>query len=115
MSDEEDVTPNFEDMVREAIGLSTADLAERRFEELGKIALTAADLGVAFCYVSQFRRKDSSSRAVAFVLNGELPDDLLTMIEDYARGAAQDYLSGNKGINIISKGAAPTYEDPPTF
>lgn len=95
-----------ERLLRGVMGLATSQIAQRRFAELGHIALNCAEAGVSFCYTSQFADKEkpeSKARAIAFIMCGEIPDDLLQMIEDYARGAAQDFTAGNKNLKLLYK------------
>ena len=109
----EDSTPD--EIIRTCIGLATAQIVERRVSDLGILALKSAEAGTSFCYGAQIRDKrkpESKSRAIAFVFCGDIPDDILDMIENYLNGAVQDYAVNNKNIRILfEKKSGETEED----
>ena len=95
-----------ESVMRGAVGVATAKIAEARFNDLGLLAIKCSEVGVSFCYSGQFRdsrRPESKARAVGFIFCGDLPDEFCDMITSYMGGALQDYTAGNKNVRVLYK------------
>jgi hypothetical protein len=100
----EDIPEELQETIRTCIGLATAKIVERRVSDIGILALKSAEAGTGFCYGVQCqdrRKPESKTRAIAFVFCGDIPDDLLDMIQSYLNGAVQDYSNNSKDVRIL--------------
>ena len=104
---------DLDDIMRQAVGRATAELAEHRASELGLISLKSAELGTGFFLTTTFsnpRLPESKARAILIIACGDLPDDLMTSLVTHAKGTLQDLLHGNPDIRQIHRNESPDDE-----
>ena len=102
-----------DDIMRQAAGIATAQLAERRSSELGLISLKSAELGTGFFFTTTYQNRhlpESKARAIVIVACGDLPEDLLKGLIAHAKGTMQDFAHGNPDIRISHKEESPPDE-----
>lgn len=90
-----------EGVTPEQFARGAAQLLTQRCVDLARLGARAAELGGVFGAVKVIESPDKSSRSIACFLCGPIPPDLVRSLETTFGGTAQEFLHGDKSIEIV--------------